>query len=459
MLLKVGRATRTSLGRTSDEDVASTRRGARLFFPSRLGVFFGTLVRVENRLIIFTRYPAPGTTKTRLIPSLGAEGAAALQRAMTEHAVRQALRANARVEVRYEGGSAERMREWLGSDIAYVEQGAGDLGERMARAFAENFEKRPGPVLIMGADCPTNDGKNLQDAFEALKTSDCVIGPATDGGYYLIGTKVPCPALFEGIEWGSAHVLSRTRAAAEAAGLSVHPLPELSDVDLPEDVPPRISVVIPTLGEEEMLSRVIGRCREGFGVEVIVADGGGADRSLEAAVGARVIEVEGGRAAQQNAGAKAADGDVLLFLHADTMLPERWDWIVREALSDPTVALGAFSFKVREEIRGVKFIEQTTNQRSRGGRMPYGDQGLFLRREMFEKVGGFPDLPIMEDYAIVRALGAVGEIVTVPEAAVTSGRRWLKHGVFKVTLVNKLMIAGYHLGVAPEKLARFYRRA
>jgi hypothetical protein len=81
-----------------------------------------------------------------------------------------------------------------------------------------------------------------------------------------------------------------------------------------------------------------------------------------------------------------------------------------------------------------------------------------MRKETFEQVGGFPDMPIMEDYALVRAAGEFGEIVTVPEAAITSGRRWKEHGVFKVTLINKLMVAGYHMGVSPDKLARFYRQ-
>jgi hypothetical protein len=109
-------------------------------------------------------------------------------------------------------------------------------------------------------------------------------------------------------------------------------------------------------------------------------------------------------------------------------------------------------------MRGLKFIEDTANWRSQKGGLPYGDQGLFMRKETFESAGGFPDMPIMEDYAFVRALRSHGKIVTVPQPAITSGRRWREHGVAKVTLVNKLMILGYHLGVSPQKLAAFYRR-
>lgn len=413
------------------------------------------VVNKRETVIIFTRFPEAGKAKTRLIPHLGEEGAAQLQREMTEYVVKQACRACAYVEIRYTGGSPEQMRDWLGADLHYVEQGNGNLGERMERAFGEHFKGGATRVVIVGSDCPANGWENIQAAFRALDDVDCVIGPAHDGGYYLIGLNESAPHLFDGMDWGGEKMLEQTLSAAE--GLAVKTLGVLGDVDLPEDIPPRISVIIPTLNEEDHLLQAIGKARAEFNVEVIVADGGSQDRTLEASVGAHVIECRQGRAAQQNAGAKAATGDILLFLHADTTLPDRWDWIVREALADPSVALGAFSFKIREQMRGLKFIEATANKRSRKGNMPYGDQGLFLRRATFEKVGGFPDFPIMEDYALVRALRSLGNVVTVPEAAITSGRRWQQHGVLKVTLINKLMIMGYHLGISPEKLARMYR--
>ena len=422
----------------------------------------------KQQLIIFTRFPEAGKTKTRLIPHLGAEEAAQLQKEMTEHTVRQACRTDMRIEVRHEGGTHEQMRKWLGTDLNYVEQGNGDLGERMQRAFEDHFSRGIQRIVIVGSDCPSNDWKNIKAAFEALESNDVVIGPANDGGYYLIGLcraggstppprSWPSATLFEGIDWGGGQVFEQPMAAA--ADLTVYPLPTLNDVDLPADIPATISVIIPTLNEEDQLLKIIGKAKEGFHVEVIIADGGSGDRTLEQAVGATVIERGGGRAAQQNEGAKVAKGDILLFLHADTMLPDRWDWIVRETLADSAVALGAFTFKVKEQMRGLGFIEKTANKRSRDLKLPYGDQGLFMRRTFFNKAGGFPNLPIMEDYALVRAMSEYGDIVTVPEPAITSGRRWQKHGILKVTLINKLMIAGYHLGVSPERLAKFYRQS
>lgn len=426
---------------------------------------------MSHPLIIFTRFPEVGKTKTRMIPLLGAEGAAQLQREMTEHTVRQARKTDARIEVRYTGGTMEKMRDWLGTDLNYAEQGEGDLGHRMERAFEAHFSDGTQKAVIIGADCPSNDWRNIQNAFELLEQHDCVIGPANDGGYYLIGlngrascprapaaegrtagTAAPTP-LFQNIDWGGKGVFQQTMNAA--SGLKVELLKLLHDVDVPEDLPPRISVIIPTLNEEDYLPDTLERVQEGFNIEAVVVDCGSTD-------GTPSIVPDGltcldGRAGQQNLGAKSATGELLLFLHADTLLPDGWDWIVRETLSDATVALGAFTFRVRESFPGRTFIEKTANWRSKSGSMPFGDQGLFLRKETFEQAGGFPELPIMEDYAFVRLMQRLGKVVTVPEAAITSGRRWADHGVFKVTLVNKLMILGYHLGIPPHRLASFYR--
>jgi rSAM/selenodomain-associated transferase 2 len=259
--------------------------------------------------------------------------------------------------------------------------------------------------------------------------------------------------LFHGIDWGGEQVFEQTLKAA--TGLQFKLLRQLRDVDAPNDIPPRISVVIPALNEEKYLAKTLEKVRDGFNVEIIVVDGGSTDGTKKSFPDA--LECRDGRAAQQNMGAARAAGDLILFLHADTVLPDEWDWTIRKILADDSVALGAFTFSVRESFFGRNFIETTANRRSRIWKLPFGDQGLFMKRSVFEQLGGFPDLPIMEDYAFVRSARRLGRIVTVPEVAVTSGRRWKKHGVLKVTLINKLMILGYHLGIAPEKLARFYR--
>ena len=142
----------------------------------------------KSKLIIFTRYPVPGRTKTRLIPKLGKEGAAGIQELMTGYAVLNArchaAASDVSLEICFDGGSKSKMRKWLGKDLTYVLQGTGDLGRRMERAFRRAFEAGFERVVIIGCDCPEIDTQCLSEAFKALEDNDMAIGPAVDGGYY-----------------------------------------------------------------------------------------------------------------------------------------------------------------------------------------------------------------------------------------------------------------------------------
>ncbi|TVQ08928.1 MAG: glycosyltransferase [Leptolyngbya sp. DLM2.Bin27] len=192
-------------------------------------------------LMLFTRYPEPGRTKTRLIAHLGPAGAASLQRAMTEHVLGQVTAAAQQlplaVEVHFAGGSQAQMQSWLGDRVTYYPQGEGDLGARLGAAFGQNFRAgRPGAIAI-GSDCPALGTAHLTAAINALHQTDVVIGPATDGGYYLMGLRLPQPALFDAIAWGTGEVLAQTLAAAAAQGLTVELLTPLTDIDRPADLP------------------------------------------------------------------------------------------------------------------------------------------------------------------------------------------------------------------------------
>jgi hypothetical protein len=195
----------------------------------------------KQHLIIFTRYPEPGKTKTRLIPALGAVGAANLQRQMTEHTIFQARElqkaAAITVEVRFVGGDLQLMQDWLGDDLVYQPQGDGDLGSRMGRSLFDAFERSAKQVIIIGSDCPGVNCQILATAFEQLQVFDLVLGPAMDGGYYLIGLQRPIPELFLNIEWGTTQVFQRTVDIAQKLKLSPIYLPLLADVDRPEDLP------------------------------------------------------------------------------------------------------------------------------------------------------------------------------------------------------------------------------
>lgn len=196
----------------------------------------------KERLIVFTRYPEAGEAKTRLIPALGAVGAATVHRQMTEHTLSQVRKLRTAhpisVEVHFAGNRGhQEMQDWLGSDLVYQPQGTGDLGVRMARSLSAAFDDNIDRAIIIGTDCPGLNADLMGKAFHHLLSHDLVLGPAIDGGYYLIGLRCLIPELFSGINWGTAEVLPQTVEIAKKLDVSVAYLPPLADVDRPEDLP------------------------------------------------------------------------------------------------------------------------------------------------------------------------------------------------------------------------------
>ena len=191
-------------------------------------------------LIVFTRYPEPGRTKTRLARTLGDLGAAHIQKKLTGHAlsqVRQFIQLRpAAIYVYYDGGSLGQMTDWLGPDLNYRKQRGKDLGQRMAEAFAAAFRQEFQRIVITGTDCPGLQASHMEKAFELLRHKDLILGPASDGGYYLIGLSRNETALFRDVAWGSETVLEATIKIAVQKGLSFELLETLSDVDRPEDL-------------------------------------------------------------------------------------------------------------------------------------------------------------------------------------------------------------------------------
>jgi uncharacterized protein len=191
-------------------------------------------------LIIFTRYPEAGKTKTRLIPVLGEEGAATLQRQMTEQKLAEVNQLLTfyplSVEVHFSGGNEFLMQDWLGLNWVYRCQSEGDIGDRMASAFQASFAAGMNAVVLIGTDCPELNASLMAEAFQLLGQHDLVLGPALDGGYYLIGLRRLIPEIFTGIPWSTAEVLQQTLSIAQRLGFAVAKLPLLSDVDRPEDL-------------------------------------------------------------------------------------------------------------------------------------------------------------------------------------------------------------------------------
>jgi len=192
-----------------------------------------------RHLVVFTRYPVPGRCKTRLIPVLGAEGAARLHRRMTEQTLERA-RAIAdfalTIEVHYAGADDRAMRRWLGSGHQYRPQSTGDLGQRMLTTFEQAASRGSSSTVIIGSDIPQLSAEVISEAFTRLERHPLVLGPSHDGGYYLIGLRHPRRELFRRIPWSTDTVLQRTIERARKAGLGFDLLPALGDVDRPADL-------------------------------------------------------------------------------------------------------------------------------------------------------------------------------------------------------------------------------
>jgi len=226
---------------------------------------------------------------------------------------------------------------------------------------------------------------------------------------------------------------------------------------------PLVSVIIPDLREAHQLDSLIDHlCQiaDGLPIEMIVVDGSPDGETLRAISrdGVTLLTAPAGRAVQMNAGAAAASGDYLLFLHADTRLPRGALRRIAETLSEGQYVAGAFDLRYGSARPSIRLIAGVACIRSRLTRIPYGDQAQFFRRDYFEILGGFSDIPLMEDVEIMRRIKDRGErIFILPEPVISSARRQEKEGVVFCTLRNWAIITLYFLGMSPERLVRFYK--
>ncbi len=218
-----------------------------------------------------------------------------------------------------------------------------------------------------------------------------------------------------------------------------------------------LSVIIPTLNEETNLRVLLEKLRGSTPHEIIVSDGGSRDKTVAVAeqAGVEVIDSPSGRAVQMNRAASVATGDYLLFLHADTLPPINYQTVVQRVLDKPGVSAGSFRFKLSSGLLIASLIEKFVDLRCRLLEIPYGDQGLFVRRSTFNHLGGFPDWPVMEDLDFVRQLKRLGRVITAPEAAITSPRRWINGGTTRTFFRHQIMLAAYYLGLPARHIARF----
>jgi rSAM/selenodomain-associated transferase 2 len=218
-----------------------------------------------------------------------------------------------------------------------------------------------------------------------------------------------------------------------------------------------LSVIVPALDEESCLPRLLP-VLAASGAEILVVDGGSGDRTVAVARevrGVRVLEAERPRSAQLNAGAVAASGEILLFLHADALPPPGFAGQIVLALADPGVMGGAFALALDDDCLAARVVAAGANLRTRITGHPYGDQGIFVRRGAFEQLGGFAPLPWMEDLDFVFRLSRHGRLCLLPQRVTVSTRRWRQQGYVRTTARNTVLAACFYLGLDPRRFAHW----
>jgi rSAM/selenodomain-associated transferase 2/rSAM/selenodomain-associated transferase 1 len=440
-----------------------------------------------GHVVVFAKPPVAGQAKTRLIPAVGPEGSVTLASAFLADTWSMLGNTGAARVV----GSTKRSAKALGltrNDALWL-QGSGDLGQRMERILRRCCGLGPWGIII-GADSPGLTESTVTHAMEALSDVDVVIVPSDDGGYALLGMRTVPAGILSDLPWSQAHTLNATVARFTEHGLTVRLVGGTFDVDTPSDLVAlrdwltahpsdapntraamtelglmstvAVSVVIPTLNEAGCIERCLTNVLSIHGVdEVIVSDGGSTDGTLDrvrAFPSVRIVEGATGRGPQLNTGADAALGKTLLFLHADCTLPKDAVACIHGALADPDVAGGAFKLWTVPDTgaRGSAWWMHIADVRSRYTRLPYGDQAQFCRRSAFQSAGGFPDLPILEDYALSKALWNHGRLVTVDRRVTASARRFEDRPLYYCALMNTFPLL-YRVGIPADRLALMYK--
>jgi rSAM/selenodomain-associated transferase 2 len=222
-----------------------------------------------------------------------------------------------------------------------------------------------------------------------------------------------------------------------------------------------ISVIVPVLNEESGIRACLESLLAwGDHLEIIVVDGGSQDATVEIVQSLPVglVTALGGRGAQMNRGAAIAKGEILLFLHSDTQLPQTFITEIEAVLAQPQAIAGAFPLRIDDPRPSLRWIETFVQWRSQYLSLPYGDQAIFLKTSTFQQMGGYAPLPIMEDYELIQRLKKQGKIYLAQHPVITSSRRWRKLGVWRTTWINQLMLLGYHLKLDPQTLKQWYRQ-
>ena len=438
----------------------------------------------KNAYVIFTREPVPGATKTRLMTLYSAEKCAELHGCFLKDLARQTEHADADIIIAHTGGEPAFLKKTFGSRAVYIAQRGTDLGQKMKNAIYDAFAMGYERVILTGTDIPELKAKTVNAAFQMLDDYDIVLGPTSDGGYYLIGMSSMHNEAFNVKLYGVDTVFEETVRSIRGSGLTVGMADEYSDIDEKEDVygllvrirenssaagsytkhfleeNMTISVIIPVYNESGTISTIMDQLRPFRDeVEVIFADGGSTDGTVSL-IGDefRTVICEKGRGLQLNEGALASSGDVLFFLHCDSIIPGDFTSEIRRCMMRRP--FGCFGVRFDSGNFFMLTNRIVSNYRARFRGLVFGDQGIFIDRGLFFDAGMFPELPVMEDYEFSLRMKRLGyRPVMTRRRILTSSRRYGRGtlSTLKTEMMMWYLRMLYRHGTDPVKLKQIYK--
>jgi uncharacterized protein len=426
-------------------------------------------------LLVFIRYPEAGKVKTRLARGVGEQKAAGIYEKLLRRTLGivsdfQFRNPDVRVVLYHTPEDPpHKVKAKFKGCWEFCSQEGRHLGMRMENAVRSAFCAGAGRVVLIGSDIADIQVADLEEAFEKTQPGTAVLGPASDGGFYLIGLREPSDSPFRFEQWGTGDIFSRTIRDLRDSGFQTSLVSERKDIDRPEDLRmldgnfifnSALSVVIPTLSGPGKISPLLDYLTDLLwpGDEIIAVQGRAQDRVTVHPHSGSIIRVESpkGRGIQQEAGAKVAGGDLFLFLHDDTIPPSNFAYQVRKECEDGKVALGCFRLEFSPSNRLLDLIARWADWRAAALRLPYGDQCLFCRRDIFEKAGGFRKKYLMEDTDLVKRCRKLGRLVVVPSKVITSPERYTRKGILTASVENHMLMLLNRLGVEEQTLYSIY---